>query len=157
MRILVLHGPNLNRLGKRNPAVYGHTTSEQLMLSLQEQFADVCFSYCQSNHEGVLIDTLQSALEEREAFLCGDTESEPIAGVVFNPGGLCHNSVSLRDAVEDTVTTGIPVVEVHISDITKRETFRQQSLLSDVCTASVIGQGIQGYTEAIKIITHSGQ
>ena len=150
MRILILNGPNLNRLGKRQPEVYGTTTMEQVMTDLQRRHPDVCFTYLQSNYEGFLIDTLQTLIAERDAYVQGDSEDEPVAGVVMNPGGLCHTSISLRDAVEDAVTSGIPVVEVHISDISKRESFRRKSLLTEVCTHAVIGQGINGYAEAIE-------
>ncbi len=148
MRILVLNGPNLNRLGKRNPAVYGTTSMEQVMLNLQQAFPDVLFTYRQTNHEGCLIDILQDAVAEKEDIQSGDKEGEAVSGIIINPGGLCHTSVSLRDAVEDTVSAGIKVVEVHISDISKRETFRNVSLLSEVCSKSIIGQGTDGYRQA---------
>lgn len=144
MRILILNGPNLNRLGTRKPEVYGTRTMAQILLDIQRQWPDVHFVYQQSNHEGDLIDWIQSptpALPLRE----GESE-EPVAGIVLNAGGYSHTSVALRDAVEECEK---PVVEVHISDITNREPFRQTSLLTDVCAYSIIGKGTKGYEEAV--------
>ena len=157
MRIQIINGPNLNRLGKRQPEVYGTTTAEQIMLQLQQDFPDVCFTYFQSNYEGCIIDKLQALMEEKEDIATGETDGEATTGVVINPGGLCHTSVSLRDAVEETVQAGIQVIEVHISDISKREPFRQHSMISEVSTSSIIGHGVKGYTEAVKRITENAQ
>ena len=134
MRILILNGPNLNRLGLRKPEIYGSKTMAQILLDIQRIWPEVRFTYFQSNHEGDLIDQIQ-AFE-------GD-------GIVLNAGGYSHTSVALRDAVEECE---IPVVEVHISDITQREPFRQTSLLTDVSAHSIIGHGTDGYTEAVKWI-----
>lgn len=140
MRILILNGPNLNRLGKRNRDIYGSTSMEQALVDIQRAFPDVYFEYRQSNHEGDLIDYLQQTMDDETG----------ITGVVLNAGGLTHTSVSLRDAVEDAMSEGVRVVEVHISDIRARETFRRESLLTDVCAHSIIGHGINGYKEAIQ-------
>ena len=140
MRILILNGPNLNRLGKRNRDIYGSTSMEQALVDIQRAFPEVYFEYRQSNHEGDLIDYLQQAMDDETG----------ITGVVLNAGGLTHTSVSLRDAVEDAMNEGVRVVEVHISDIRARETFRRESLLTDVCAHSIIGHGINGYKEAIQ-------
>lgn len=140
MRILILNGPNLNRLGKRNRDIYGSTSMEQALVDIQRAFPDVYFEYRQSNHEGDLIDYLQQTMDDETG----------ITGVVLNAGGLTHTSVSLRDAVEDAMNEGVRVVEVHISDIRARETFRRESLLTDVCAHSIIGHGINGYKEAIQ-------
>ena len=134
MKILILNGPNLNRLGTRKPEIYGTTTMAQILLDIQKRWPEVYFTYFQSNHEGDLIDQIQ-AFE-------GD-------GIVLNAGGYSHTSVALRDAVEECEK---PVVEVHISDITKREPFRQKSLLTDVCAHTIIGHGIDGYKEAVEYI-----
>lgn len=134
MTILILNGPNLNRLGVRKPELYGTKSMAQILLDIQRKWPDVYFTYFQSNHEGDLIDQIQ-AFE-------GD-------GIVLNAGGYSHTSVALRDAVEESE---VPVVEVHISDITKREPFRQISLLTDVCAHSIIGKGITGYEEAVQFI-----
>ena len=131
MRILILNGPNLNRLGTRKPEVYGTRTMAQILLDIQRQWPELYLTYYQSNHEGDLIDQIQ-AFE-------GD-------GIVLNAGGYSHTSVALRDAVEECEK---PVVEVHISDITNREPFRQTSLLTDVCAHSIIGKGTKGYEEAV--------
>jgi len=137
MHILILNGPNLNRLGLRKPEIYGTKSMAQILLDIQRTWPEVHFTYFQSNHEGDLIDQIQ-AFE-------GD-------GIVLNAGGYTHTSVALRDAVEDCE---VPVVEVHISDITKREPFRQVSLLTDVCAYSIIGKGIKGYEEAVAYIMES--
>ena len=134
MKILILNGPNLNRLGLRAPDIYGTRTMAQILLDIQRRWPDTHFLYRQSNHEGDLIDWIQEA-------------NDQYIGIVLNAGGYTHTSVALRDAVEDS---RIPVVEVHISDITKREPFRQQSLLTDVCAHTIIGKGTDGYSEAVK-------
>ena len=134
MTILILNGPNLNRLGMRKPEIYGTRTMAQILLDIQRQWPEVFFTYVQSNHEGDLIDQIQ-AFE-------GD-------GIILNAGGYTHTSVALRDAVEESE---VPVVEVHISDIRQREPFRQYSLLTDVCAHSIIGQGTNGYAQAVKWI-----
>lgn len=132
--ILILNGPNLNRLGLRKPEIYGSKTMAQILLEIQRTLPDVHLIYKQSNHEGDLIDWIQEANGE-------------YSGIVLNAGGYSHTSVALRDAVEESE---VPVVEVHISDITKREPFRQTSLLTDVCAHSIIGHGTEGYEEAIR-------
>ena len=134
MKILILNGPNLNRLGLRAPDIYGTRTMAQILLDIQRRWPDTHFLYRQSNHEGDLIDWIQEA-------------NDQYLGIVLNAGGYTHTSVALRDAVEDS---RIPVVEVHISDITKREPFRQQSLLTDVCAHTIIGKGTDGYSEAVE-------
>lgn len=137
MKILILNGPNLNRLGLRKPEIYGSKSMAQILLDIQRRWPELYLTYFQSNHEGDLIDQIQ-AFE-------GD-------GIVLNAGGYSHTSVALRDAVEECE---VPVVEVHISDITMREPFRQMSLLTDVCTHSIIGKGTDGYEEAIKYLIES--
>jgi len=132
MKILIINGPNLNRLGTRKPEIYGSKSMAQILLDIQRQWPELYLTYYQSNHEGDLIDQIQ-AFE-------GD-------GIVLNAGGYSHTSVALRDAVEECE---VPVVEVHISDITKREPFRQTSLLTDVCAHSIIGKGMDGYLKAVE-------
>ena len=140
-RIVILNGANLNWLGKRETDLYGVLSMEQVMLDIQRRYPDVCFTYYQSNHEGTLIDYLQQPLEDQVR------EIEPIAGIVLNAGGYTHTSVALRDAV---AMCPVPVVEVHITDISQREPFRQVSLLTDVCAHSIIGHGTDGYLEAVQ-------
>lgn len=140
MKILILNGPNLNRLGLRKPEIYGTKTMAQILLDIQRQWPDVHFVYHQSNHEGDLIDWIQEA---------NQCTMDGCNGIVLNAGGYSHTSVTLRDAVEES---DVPVVEVHISDITQREPFRKISLLTDVCAYSIIGKGTEGYTLAVKWI-----
>ena len=147
MKILILNGPNLNRLGVRKPEIYGTRTMAQILLDIQNRWPEVHFVYRQSNHEGDLIDWIQEANTDRFADRVQNTDR--ISGIVLNAGGYSHTSVALRDAVEESE---VPVVEMHISDITKREPFRQHSLLTDVCAHSIIGKGTEGYTLAVKWI-----
>ena len=144
--ILIINGPNLNRLGLRKPEIYGSKTMAQILLDIQRQWPDVHFVYRQSNHEGDLIDWIQEANGE---LINGDATLNDVAGIVLNAGGYSHTSVALRDAVEESE---VPVVEVHISDISKREPFRRTSLLTDVCAHSIIGKGTDGYQEAVEWI-----
>jgi len=139
IKVFILNGPNLNRLGVRKPEVYGTKSMAQILLDIQKRWPDVHFVYHQSNHEGDLIDWIQEA----------NSEGIEASGIVLNAGGYSHTSVALRDAVEESE---VPVVEVHISDITKREPFRQSSLLTDVCAHSIIGHGTEGYTHAVEWI-----
>ena len=140
MKILIINGPNLNRLGVRKPEIYGSKTMAQILLEIQRQWPEVHFVYRQSNHEGDLIDWIQRAVTGDGLPVTGD--GLPVKGIVLNAGGYSHTSVALRDAVEECE---VPVVEVHISDITKREPFRRNSLLTDVCAHSIIGKGTDGY------------
>ena len=151
MKILILNGPNLNRLGLRKPEVYGKRSMAQILLDIQQRWPDVHFVYRQSNHEGDLIDWIQEANDEMSAVepLNGDALLNDVKGIVLNAGGYSHTSVALRDAVEESE---VPVVEVHISDITRREPFRRTSLLTDVCAHSIIGHGTEGYAEAVEWI-----
>ncbi len=128
---LVLHGPNLNLLGTREPEVYGNMTLEDINKKLISLGADsgIEVRCVQSNHEGVLIDELQEARKWA-------------AGVIFNPGGYTHTSVALRDAI---VAIGIPVVEVHISNVYAREEFRHSSMISAVCKGKIVGFGWKSY------------
>jgi 3-dehydroquinate dehydratase-2 len=136
MRILLLNGPNLGRLGARNPEIYGTTTLSELVeraaQHARERGADlVAF---QSNHEGALIDRL---------------EELDFDAVVINPGAFGHTSYALRDAIEGI---GRPTIEVHISDVHRREQFRRVLVLEDVVIGQVIGHGIEGYLEAIDLL-----
>ena len=128
-------------MGLRAPDIYGTRTMAQILLDIQRRWPDTHFLYRQSNHEGDLIDWIQEANDQHL------TTNDQNIGIVLNAGGYTHTSVALRDAVEDS---RIPVVEVHISDITKREPFRQQSLLTDVCAHTIIGKGTDGYSEAVE-------
>jgi len=129
--VLIMHGPNLNMLGSREPDVYGKMTLTELNLKLVEVGKGLGFDVIafQSNHEGILIDRIQQA-----------NNSE--AGVVINPGGYTHTSVALRDAI---AAIPIPVVEVHMSNIFAREEFRHKSFISPVCKGSIAGFGWYSY------------
>ena len=145
MKILILNGPNLNRLGTRKPEIYGSKSMAQILLEIQQMWPDVHFVYQQSNHEGDLIDWIQDAAKP----LQDGSSNLQVQGIVLNAGGYSHTSVALRDAVEESE---VPVVEVHISDIKAREPFRQVSLLTDVCAHSIIGKGTKGYEEAVQYL-----
>lgn len=143
MKILILNGPNLNRLGLRKPEVYGSKSMAQILLEIQQNWFDVHFVYKQSNHEGDLIDWIQEANDKAQI------SNDQYAGIVLNAGGYSHTSVALRDAVEESE---VPVVEVHISDTHAREPFRNIDLLADVCAHTIIGHGTDGYKEAVEHI-----
>ena len=131
MKILVLHGPNLNMLGVREPEVYGRDTLEDINRSLESAAADrgVELRIRQSNHEGVLVDEIQQALGRAE-------------GILINPGAYTHTSIALRDAI---VAVGLPVVEVHLSDIHARERFRHHSYIEPVALTQICGHGSKSY------------
>ena len=152
MRILVINGPNLNLLGKREPEIYGTKSMESIMIDIQQTWHDICFTYKQSNHEGDIIDWLQAYGLRQSQCRVESGECRDYDGIVLNAGGYTHTSVSIRDAV---AACDIPVVEVHISNIFDREPFRKISLLTDVCQHSIIGHGTDGYKEAVQwLIEH---
>lgn len=138
MRIVIINGPNLNLLGRREVSIYGTKSMEQILVDIQRAYPEVYFEYRQSNHEGELIDWIQ------EVGLL-KWNQEVYDGIILNAGGYTHTSVALRDAV---ACSQVPIVEVHISDISHRESFRQISLLTDVCAHAIIGQGTDGYQQA---------
>ena len=143
MKLLVINGPNLNMLGVREPAVYGKGTYDDLCRTVKEhaEKRGVDVALYQSNHEGDLIDRIQRAY--------GNTD-----GIVINPGGYTHTSVALLDAVK---AVGIPTVEVHISDVSKREDFRQVSYIRAACIATIAGHGFDGYLEAMDLLIGGGK
>jgi 3-dehydroquinate dehydratase-2 len=134
-KILVLNGPNLNMLGKREPEIYGTATLEEINQSLKQKAASMglMLDFCQSNHEGELVDRIQK--------LEGDFD-----GAVLNAGAYTHTSIALRDAV---LGTPVPVVEVHLSDPTSRESFRRRSYLSGAARGVVSGFGPRSYELAL--------
>ena len=135
-RILVLQGPNLNLLGSREPHIYGRETLEELHGRIAARATELGLDvlFCQSNHEGALIDRLH----ERD-----------FDGAIVNAGGLTHTSVSLRDAL---LAIERPFVEVHLSDPSTREPFRQVNFLADIALASIVGRGPAGYLDALDVL-----
>ena len=138
MKVLVLHGPNLNLLGTREPEIYGSMMLGDINMKLIEMAkefgADLkCF---QSNHEGALIDALH------DARMWAD-------GAIFNPGGYTHSSIALRDAV---IASGLPVVEVHLSNVYAREEFRNSSMISAVCVGKIVGFGWRSYELGLRAL-----
>lgn len=138
MKILVINGPNLNMLGIREPAIYGSRTYNDLIKMIKEHCdaKGIDVEFYQSNHEGDLVDKIQSAF--------GNTD-----GIVINPGAYTHTSVALLDAVK---SVGIPTVEVHISDPDTREEFRKVSYIRLGCIATIKGKGFEGYLEAVDVL-----
>ena len=134
-KIMVIHGPNLNMLGKREPEVYGTATLDDVNIMLEKRAAELGLTLeaIQSNHEGELVDAIQAA-----AASC--------SGVIINPAAYTHTSVAIKDAL---LTVDIPVIEVHISNVYKREPFRHVSMVSDVVTGKIVGLGILGYKLAL--------
>ena len=131
-KITIINGPNLNLLGKREPNVYGNQSFENFFSDLQKKYPDLELKYLQSNVEGVIIDYLQQESDKD--------------GIILNAAGYTHTSVSIADAVK---AIGIPVIEVHISNIFAREEFRHTSLIAPYCKGSIIGFGLRGYELAI--------
>ena len=148
MRILLLNGPNLNLLGKREPEVYGKTTLAELEAALTRMAGDegVDLECLQSNVEGELIDALQRAGGAKPP-RADVAPSGECAACIFNPGGYTHTSVALRDAVGGLE---VPVYEVHISNVLKREDFRHRSMIGPVAAGSIIGYGLEGYALALQ-------
>jgi 3-dehydroquinate dehydratase-2 len=136
MKILVLNGPNLNMLGIREPGIYGNSTYEDLVKKITDHCngKGIEVECKQSNHEGTLVDYIQQAYFDK------------VDGIVINPGAYTHTSVALLDAFK---SVSIPMVEVHISDVSTREAFRQVSYVSYAASKTIMGKGFDGYTEAI--------
>ena len=137
MRVLVLHGPNLNLLGSREPAVYGATALAEIDAALARRAAEagVQLSSFQSNHEGALVDRVQAARDDGTAF------------ILINPAAFTHTSVALRDAL---AAVAIPFVEVHLSNVHRRDAFRQHSYFSDLAEGVILGLGATGYRLALE-------
>lgn len=139
MKLFVLNGPNLNMLGIREPEIYGSATYDDLKALIQSA-ADtrgVSVEFFQSNHEGALVDAVQQAYFNQ------------VDGIIINPAAYTHTSVAILDAVK---SVGIPTVEVHISDVTTREDFRQVSYVRAACVGTVMGKGFDGYVEALDML-----
>ena len=139
MKLMIINGVNLNMLGIREPGIYGNTTYQDLVNFLEEKAKErnIEIKVVQSNHEGVLVDFIQECYFEK------------YDGIIINPGAYTHTSIALLDALK---AVNIPAVEVHISDVSKREEFRQVSYISLAVIARVMGKGINGYIEAMDIL-----
>ncbi|MFQ5826549.1 MAG: type II 3-dehydroquinate dehydratase [Dehalococcoidia bacterium] len=138
MKILVMHGPNLNLLGQREPAIYGKKTLDEVNKLIQERARElgVEVNTFQSNHEGALIDFLQD-------------QAPGASGIIINPGALTHYGLSLLDALEDT---GLPIIEVHLSNIYAREEWRAESVIAPIAWGQISGLGWRGYVAALEIL-----
>lgn len=137
MRIVVLNGPNLNRLGKREPTIYGHETLQDIEHKLEEQAKElqIELSFLQSNREDELIDAIHEA------------DDQAVDGIILNPAAFTHYSIALRDAI---ASVDVPVVEVHISNVHQRESFRATSVTAPVCIGQITGFGSDGYLLALQ-------
>jgi len=143
MKILLIHGPNLNMLGRREPEIYGHTTLAQIDAAVEQRAstAGATLLAFQSNHEGELIDFLQA-------------EGWDAGGIIINPGALTHYGLALRDAL---ASLHAPIVEVHLSNVYKREAFRHTSVIAPVAAGQIAGLGWQGYLLALEWLLGQGQ
>ncbi len=141
MKILIIHGPNLNLLGQREPGIYGSQTLEEINAEISKEASQYNFSpeYLQSNHEGEIIDWLQNAA------------AEDFSGIIINPGAFTHTSVAIRDAI---AAIKLPVIEVHLSNINDREDFRQRSMTAAVCRGTISGFGATSYLVALTAFKH---
>lgn len=141
MKILILNGPNINMLGIREPNIYGNVTYSELCEMINKHCTSLkieCSIY-QSNHEGDLIDKIQAAYKKYD-------------GIVINAGGYTHTSVAILDALK---SVSIPTIDVHISDINNRDSFRKQNLIKEASIKSIIGHGVNGYLEAIDYLSEN--
>ena len=136
MKILIVNGPNLNLLGRREPAIYGNSSTEEFLPRLRERYPDVEIEYYQSNVEGLLIDKMQAAGFSYD-------------GIVLNAGAYTHTSVALQDCIR---SISAPVVEVHISNVHTREEFRHRSMISCACKGVICGFGLDSYRLAIEAL-----
>ena len=136
--ILILNGPNLNLLGKREPDIYGYRTLDDIIEGLRDEFPDISIESVQSNHEGVLIDAIHNTRDD-----------DACLGIVFNAGAYTHTSLALADAISAVPT---PVVEVHLSNTAAREAIRHTSLIAPVCVGTIAGFGALSYSLAVRAL-----
>lgn len=132
MKILIVNGPNLNLLGQRDVQIYGSQSFDDYFFELKNKFSSVQFEYFQSNVEGEIINVLQQSAA---------------GGIILNAGGYTHTSVAIRDCID---AIKVPVVEVHLSNIAARESFRHESLIAPVCVGSIMGFGVRSYELAVR-------
>ena len=138
MKIQIINGPNINRLGKREPQIYGSRGFIDYFNELQEKYPDIEFDYYQSNIEGELIDKIQDTGFEYD-------------GIILNAGAYTHTSIALQDAIRSVSS---PVIEVHISNVHKREEFRHKSMISCACVGVICGFGLDSYRLAVEALIH---
>ena len=138
LKILVIHGPNLNMLGKREPEIYGTTTLDEINIHLKElgKKLELDVETFQSNYEGAIVEKIQDAMGK-------------CSGVIINPAAYTHTSIAIRDAL---LLLDVPIIEIHLSNIYKREPFRHKSMISDIATGQIAGFGVYGYTMALEAI-----
>ena len=136
IKLLVINGPNLNMLGIREPEIYGRHTLSDLEEMLRESFPEISFTFFQSNHEGAIVDEIQRAYGVMD-------------GIIINPAAYTHTSIAILDALK---AVDLPAVEVHLSDISARESFRRHSYISAACLATIAGRHFEGYREAASLL-----
>lgn len=138
MKILIINGPNMNMLGIREPAIYGHETLADLedIIRKHANVLGIETEFFQSNHEGAIVDRIQQAYGK-------------VNGIVINPAAYTHTSVAIHDAL---TAVAIPTVEVHVSDINSREEYRHRSFIKDACITQIAGHGFNGYLEAVDLL-----
>ena len=136
IRLLVINGPNLNMLGIREPGIYGRYTLGDLEEMLKRSFPGIGFTFFQSNHEGAIVDEIQRAYGVMD-------------GIIINPAAYTHTSIAILDALK---AVGLPAVEVHLSDISARESFRRHSYISAACLKTIAGRHFEGYKEAVSLL-----
>lgn len=144
MKILVINGPNINMLGIREPEIYGNGTYENLVELIKNHAKEknIEVSLVQSNHEGKIVDAIQQAYFDK------------VDGIIINPAAYTHTSIAIADAVK---SVNIPTIEVHLSDISKREAYRQISYIREVAVKTISGQGFDGYNQAIDYLIKHGE
>ncbi len=150
MKFLIINGPNLNLLGRREPGIYGAETFEGYLDQLRSRFADIEIEYFQSNVEGDIVDRLHQAYFGSEANLNSSLthpKGHKVDGIVLNAGAYTHTSVAIHDAIR---AIRIPVIEVHISNVHQREEFRHHSFISPAASGIIVGFGIDGYRLAVE-------
>ena len=136
IKLLVINGPNLNMLGIREPEIYGRHTLGDLEEMLRESFPEISFTFFQSNHEGAIVDEIQRAYGVMD-------------GIIINPAAYTHTSIAILDALK---AVDLPAVEVHLSDISARESFRRHSYISAACLKTIAGRHFEGYKEAVSLL-----